>query len=122
MKLSIIALSIVLSACASHKETKELNQESEEVKEQVVNERPQTQDQVDNTIYGRVDLSNETCDVLIHVREGDILYTLYPVNLSDEYKVQDLKMTFTYTPSRAPSPEGCDVNKVAVLNQIKVID
>ncbi|MFT7344228.1 MAG: hypothetical protein ACI9XP_000811 [Lentimonas sp.] len=120
MKIAIITLSLVLVSCASHRERKAAQVVEEPETEVVSQGRPQKGEPVDNTIYGTVELSKDACDVLINTREGDIVFSIYPIGLSDKYKIEGLKMTFNYNLSRAQSPDGCNATKIAVLTDIKV--
>lgn len=46
---------------------------------------------------------------------------VYPVNLKDGMKKKGLKVSFTYSLSKAMSPEGCGADAVVQIEQIEVI-
>ncbi|MFM7388226.1 MAG: hypothetical protein ACKO5L_08715 [Bacteroidota bacterium] len=46
---------------------------------------------------------------------------VYPLNLKDGMKKKGLKVSFSYSVSKAMNPEGCTADAVVVLEQIEVI-
>jgi hypothetical protein len=46
---------------------------------------------------------------------------VYPVNLKDGMKKKGLKVQFSYTLSKAMSPEGCIADAVVQINEITVV-
>jgi hypothetical protein len=59
----------------------------------------------------------------IQVQEGTTLKKYYPINLSDEYKKDGLKIHFLFHLSRAMLPQGCldeAVDAVIVIDEIEL--
>ena len=59
----------------------------------------------------------------IQVQEGATLKKYYPINLSDEYKKDGLKIHFLFHLSRAMLPQGCvaeAVDAVIVIDEIEL--
>ncbi|MCE2711050.1 MAG: hypothetical protein LW688_00750 [Cryomorphaceae bacterium] len=45
----------------------------------------------------------------------------FPANLPEEFKKDGLKIKFLSSPSRAPQPAGCIVDKVISVEQVEVL-
>jgi hypothetical protein len=80
------------------------------------------------TLIGKVVLS-ESCGAFITIigakgkaiETGELLHpkTLYPVNLDEKFRKNNLKIHFQYVYSRAMSPENCEVDAVVSLINVK---
>ena len=69
-------------------------------------------------LIGTIQLGNSECPVVISTKENGSVKGFYPVNIDDSLKVDNVdgkKIIFTYTPSRAPQPAGCDVDMTITL-------
>jgi hypothetical protein len=76
----------------------------------------------DGSVNGTVYVSLKGCPALILVDNGTDQVRYYPVNLSDEYKQDGLKISFTFVPSRAMQPEGCTlVDMVVSVDNVKKV-
>lgn len=61
------------------------------------------------------------CGVYLSIQiEGQELKA-FPANLPEEFKKDGLKIKFLSTPSRAPQPAGCIVDKVISVEQVEVL-
>ena len=79
------------------------------------------------SLIGIIHVNENQCPVYIEVSEAlnqgiSIPFTsAYPLNLKDGMKKKGLKVQFSYTTSKAMSPEGCSAEAVIYLDQINVI-
>jgi hypothetical protein len=72
----------------------------------------------DDELIGVIQLGNSECPVVISTKENGEAKGYYPVNMDDSLKVDNVdekKIIFTYAPSRAPQPAGCDVDMTITL-------
>jgi hypothetical protein len=72
----------------------------------------------DGELIGTIHLGNSECPVMISTKENGSVRGFYPVNIDDTLKVDNVdgkKIIFTYAPSRAPQPAGCDVDMTITL-------
>lgn len=80
-----------------------------------------------NKLIGIIHVNENQCPVYIEIPVDlnpgiNVPYqTVYPLNLKDGMKKKGLKVQFTYTVSKAMSPEGCSADAVVQLDQITVI-
>ena len=73
----------------------------------------------DGKISGTVYMSLKGCPVLIETTMAGETFRFYPVNLGDEYKVDGLRITFNYSPSRVMQPKGCTlIDRVVVVENV----
>lgn len=108
----IFAISAIIFACNTAKETP-INPEKEvEIVEEKVEELKKPE-----IIIGKVRVSKEGegCPVLIEAYRNGEMFILYPLNLIERYKLDGMKIKFTYTPSKAPLPANCQADVVGVL-------
>jgi hypothetical protein len=76
---------------------------------------------------GIVHVNENQCPVYIEITDelnpgvSVPFHTVYPLNLEDGMKKKGLKVQFSYTLSKAMSPEGCTAEAVIQLEQITVI-
>lgn len=76
----------------------------------------------DDVTSGIVRTQYKGCPVLIEITEDGQMVKLYPVNLDESFKVDGMKIFFTYTPSRAQQPESCTlINKVVSLENVSKV-
>jgi hypothetical protein len=124
-KLIVIVGIGILTSCATCKKSKiEKETPTKSVAEMISEEsveinqvRPmREEDMVD--ITGIVRINKEGCPVLIEMIEGDLYSLVYPVNLEDKFKVNGMKIGFSYLPSRAPMLEGCAAEKVIAVSDV----
>jgi hypothetical protein len=69
----------------------------------------------ENERIGTVHLGTKDCPVVISTKEDGKMKGFYPINIDDSLKVDGKQFIFTYVPSRAPQPEGCDVDMTISL-------
>jgi len=89
-----IALASLVSSCATCRMNKSLQE---------------------NELIGTVHVGNSECPVVISTKENGADKRYYPVNIADSLKVDGRKIIFTFSPSRAPQPAGCDVDMTIAL-------
>jgi hypothetical protein len=76
---------------------------------------------------GIVHVNENQCPVYIEITDelnpgvSVPFHAVYPLNLKDGMKKKGLKVQFSYTLSKAMSPEGCTAEAVIQLEQITVI-
>jgi len=81
----------------------------------------------ENELVGIIHVNENQCPIYIEITEalnpGKSLAfkTAYPINLKDGMKKKGLKVKFSYTTSKAMSPEGCGVEAIINLETIEVI-
>lgn len=63
----------------------------------------------------------EGCSLAIRVIDGAEEKKYYPINLSEEYKKEGMKIHFLFHLSRAMQPAGCKVDAVIVIDEIEFI-
>jgi hypothetical protein len=128
-KIFLIASLSFLVSCAVCKErraSKEAAQtvttevEKEEDQTNVLTERPMKEEEM-IIVEGTVRLDRPGCPVSIDMVDGDLFSSVYPVNLDKKYHQEGLRLKFTYTPSRAASPESCTADMVVALDNIEII-
>lgn len=79
------------------------------------------------SLIGIIHVNENQCPVYIEVPEAlnqgiSIPFSsAYPLNLKDGMKKKGLKVQFSYTTSKAMSPEGCSAEAVINLEEINVI-
>lgn len=79
------------------------------------------------TLVGIIHVNENQCPVYIELpaalNPGISMpfNTVYPLNLKDGMKKKGLKVQFTYTVSKAMSPEGCSADAVVQLEEIMVV-
>lgn len=102
------------ASAKAESEVENVVEEIEEVQEEVGNESldvpPSTQ-----YFMGTVSLK-DGCEVSISSK--DFTQKLYPVGLAEMFKVEGARISFSFTPSRAPLPEGCESCKAVVLDNV----
>ncbi len=69
----------------------------------------------ENELIGTVHVGNTECPVVISTMENGANKRYYPANIADSLKVDGKKVIFTFSPSRAPQPAGCDVDMTISL-------
>jgi len=69
-------------------------------------------------IKGIVHLNNEGCPCFIEAIENGKTIKMYPVNLEESFKVEGLKIKFSYNLSRAMQPENCNVDRVVSVENV----
>jgi hypothetical protein len=71
-------------------------------------------------IVGKVRVSKEAtgCQIFIEAFRNGEMFLLYPINLTEKYKVDGIKIKFSFTESKAPLPENCPAAIVGVLENI----
>ena len=69
----------------------------------------------ENELIGTVHIGNSECPVVISTKENGANKRYYPANIADSLKVDGKKVIFTFAPSRAPQPAGCDVDMTIAL-------
>ncbi len=69
-------------------------------------------------VQGKV-RSFDGCGFVIEIVEDYQVYNLYPVNLPIEFQQKNIKIEFSYRESRAMMPQGCNVNKVVTVENVK---
>lgn len=84
--------------------------------------RPRSETEVMIRMGATVRTGGEDCPVYLEVIDGDLFFTAYPVDLPEKFKKDGLKMTLGYNISRAPSPAGCEVDKVISVVNPQLID
>jgi len=72
-------------------------------------------------IIGLVHIQDGECPIWIEARGKDGPLKIYPVNLEEKYQQEGMKIKFAYTHSMAQQPEGCDIDLVAVLNDVTLM-
>ncbi len=78
-------------------------------------------------IVGIIHINENQCPAYIEVKDelnpevAVPFHTVYPINLKDSMKKKGLKVQFSYTLSKAMTPEGCNVDAVIQLDEIIVI-
>ncbi len=61
------------------------------------------------------------CGVIISAQVDGLELKLYPVNLSDDFKKEGIKISFEFSPSRAMQPEKCLVDRVVSMETVQKI-
>jgi hypothetical protein len=80
-----------------------------------------------NQWVGIIHVNENQCPVYIEIKDelnpgvAVPFHAVYPLNLKDGMKKKGLKVQFSYTLSKAMSPEGCSAEAVIQLEQITVI-
>jgi len=69
-------------------------------------------------VKGTVYISEEGCPVFITAKIDGALVKMYPVNLEEQFKIDGLKIKFSFNLSRAMQPENCKVDKVVSLENV----
>ncbi len=69
-------------------------------------------------VKGTVYISKEGCPVFITAKIDGVLVKMYPVNLEEQFKIDGLKIKFSFNLSRAMQPENCEVDKVVSLENV----
>jgi hypothetical protein len=69
----------------------------------------------ENELIGTVHVGDSECPVVISTKENGADKRYYPANIADSLKVDGRKIIFTFSPSRAPQPAGCDVDMTIAL-------
>ena len=69
-------------------------------------------------VKGTVYVSQEGCPVFITAKIDGALVKMYPVNLEEQYKIDGLKIKFSFNLSRAMQPENCKVDKVVSIENV----
>lgn len=114
MKIFTIILPLfVLAACGTNKEV------SDEELESATPPPIEVDAPVDPSIsyvIGEVHLNEDGCS--LYISSEDLKDDLYPVSLDDMFKVDGAKLEFSFTPSRAPLPSGCESCKAVVLQNV----
>jgi hypothetical protein len=78
--------------------------------------------QTDDRLSGKVFVSYKGCPAIIETMVDGNAVKMYPVNLKDEFKQDGLKIKFTFTPSKAPQPEGCTlIDMVVAIENVEKI-
>lgn len=67
---------------------------------------------------GIVHLSEEGCPFYISTEIDGKSMKFYPINLEESFKVEGLKIKFSYNLSRAMQPENCQVDKVVSVSNV----
>ncbi len=105
-------------ACGSQKEvaTNTVNETTDSVEEAA-------EDAVEETtnnyrVVGTVHTTDKGCGVYIDAKAQDSSLKMYPINLDEEYKVEGMFIRFTYAPSRAMQPKGCDCDRVVSVSDV----
>jgi hypothetical protein len=80
--------------------------------------RPQFENEVLIEMQATVRLKEEGCPVLLEVVDGDLYFTAYPVNLAPEFQVEGMKISLGIRPSKAPTPAGCNADKIVSVHQV----
>jgi hypothetical protein len=67
---------------------------------------------------GVVHLGTEagSCGLYILLKDGTCVY---PINLDESFRKEGAEVKFSFTPSRAPLPEGCEACRAVVIDQIR---
>ena len=102
-KLILFSVLIFSISCSSQKEIVENGTKNSETVQ---------------VIKGTVHVSNEGCPLYITAKIDGQLMKLYPVNLEKSYKIDGLKIKFSYNLSRAMQPENCQVDKVVSVENV----
>lgn len=91
----------------------------EEAVTTTVEEQVEEPMEVTNRLVGIVHVSEEGCPVEIEAKmnSGEML-ALYPIDLEDKYKVEGMRIRFTYAVSRAPQPDGCSADMTVSLSDV----
>lgn len=114
----IFPILAVAFSCSTAKETP-LNPEQEvKIVEEKIEEVKEPE-----IIVGKVRVSKEGegCPLLIEAFRNGEMFILYPINLIEKYKVDGLKIKFTYTESKALLPDNCQADVVGVLENTTLL-
>ena len=98
MKVLFLLISILFLSCGTQKNNAET---------------------IENQTKGTI-VKSENCTYIEVIIEKDML-TMYPVNMSDEFKKSGLKISFDYRPSKAPQPANCKVDRVISVSNVSLI-
>jgi hypothetical protein len=92
------------------KEVKIVEEKTEEAKEPEI-------------LVGKVRVSSEGegCPLYIEAYRNGEMFLLYPLNLIEKYRIDGLKIKFTYTESKAPLPDNCPSAIVGVLENTTLL-
>jgi hypothetical protein len=113
----IFAILVAIFSCSTAKETP-VNPEKElEIVEEKIEEIK------DEILVGKVHVSNEGegCPFYIEAFRNGEMFLLYPVNLIEKYKIDGVKIKFSYIESKAPLPDNCPAAVVGVLDNITLL-
>jgi len=91
LAISIASLSLSCATCRMHKSLQE------------------------GEFIGTIHIGNSECPVVISTKENGSVKRYYPANIADSLKVDGEKIIFTFSPSRAPQPAGCEVDMTITL-------
>ncbi|MEY3236071.1 MAG: hypothetical protein RI883_172 [Bacteroidota bacterium] len=69
-------------------------------------------------VKGTVHMDEKGCPIYIISKIDGASFKMYPVNLEDQFKIDGLKIKFSYNLSRAMQPENCQVDKVVSVENV----
>lgn len=118
--MKFILIFSVLAAtfgCSTAKETSVNPEKEVKIVEEKIEEVKIEEVKKPEIIVGRVMISKEGegCPLLIEAFRNGEMFILYPLNLIEKYKVDGLKIKFTFTESKALLPDNCKADVVGVL-------
>ncbi len=119
MKIIIIAALVLFTlGCANRKEKMQENESHEELMNKT---EEQNSTELENRVIGIVHVSESDCPVYIEAKLTDHAVNMFPINIEDKYKVEGMKIKFTYELSRGAQPENCDVDMVVSLSDVALM-
>lgn len=91
----------------------------EEAVTTTIEEQVEKPAELTNRLVGIVHISEEGCPVEIEAKmnSGEMM-ALYPIDLEDKYKVEGMRIRFTYAASKAPQPAGCSAKMTISLSDV----
>jgi len=111
--LTLIFTVCILASCATSKKVTNTSTDVSTTSESIAN---------DDATSGIVRTQYKGCPALIEITEDGQMVKLYPVNLEESFKVDGLKIFFTYIPSKAQQPESCTlINKVVAVENVSKV-
>lgn len=112
----MFAILLVFVGCVSGKNS--MNENSDKI-EEVKKEEMEVEEHYE-LFVGKVRV-DEGCGFYIEIIVDHEIVKLYPVNLTDELKQKNLKIEFSYRPSKAATPQNCRVDRIVSIDHVKVI-
>jgi len=63
----------------------------------------------------------DDCAIIEVTLDGEKI-TMYPINLDNTFKKTDLIILFDHSPSKAPQPTNCNVDRVVSVQNVRLFE
>jgi hypothetical protein len=114
----IFAILAITFGCSTAKETPVSTEKEVKIVEEKIEEVKEPE-----VLVGKVRVSKEGegCPLYIEAYRNGEMFLVYPLNLIERYKLDGLKIKFTYTESKALLPDNCSDAVVVVLENTTLL-